>query len=124
LFIKVKYETKTETYTFLKILITMLFAVYNFQEDNLRIKKKRSHWSFNTDKIVNYIFSLIQLVLSNYTINKTDLEIIYQELSKHYHHNHHNSDTDFDNQHQLSQNKVQNYIELLKVILFFLLSFN
>ena len=124
MFIKVKYETKTETYTFLKILITMLFAVYNFQEDNLRIKKKRSHWSFNTDKIVNYIFSLIQLVLSNYTINKTDLEIIYQELSKHYHHNHHNSDTDFDNQHQLSQNKVQNYIELLKVILFFLLSFN
>ena len=112
---------KSKTGTFFKVLISMLFELFKIEEDlennniptqtsnseeNKIFNFERGFGTTKIKKITAKIYSLIELVLNNFTINKSDLEVVYQELAKFYHNK---------EQYNLTKDKSIKYIELFKV---------
>ena len=102
--ISVKFQRDDICFTFLKVLITLLLQQFNSEKPTLLIFSKSETKILeetNKTKLKINLHKLIELVLNHYTINKSDIDIIYQELSKYFH---------------LKNQKGKNYLNLTKEI--------
>jgi len=105
-FLKINAKFNDTNYTFLKVLLTMLFEVFKIEDPKIYFNTLRETSKFNELKVKSLLFQLVELVLNNFTICKVDLEVVYQKLSKYYHNKENLT---------LTKNMANCYIELFKV---------